>query len=141
MNALFDGVVGWLLAKYVLSRLYKSPYALLHSLVTRTAHALSIQEFMIAHAQPELTKWLRVPNHDRVPVVPNTRMIMPATSPTDLFGRPGESPVQVSTRWRVVGIPSHFSLRITAFIACLTTACVLFCASCIALPCLSDLIQ
>jgi hypothetical protein len=64
---------------------------------------------------------LRVPNHDRVQVIPGVRMM--GIRGMALFGRPGETPEEAASRWRLVYVPAFFFRRIMLFIR-LTRCCL-----------------
>jgi hypothetical protein len=78
-----------------------------------------VSEFMLGRARVEEEddkedsgrdyRHLRVPNHDRVQVIPGMKMMIPGDV---LFGREGETPEEVASRWRLVYIPSFFFRRV-----------------------------
>ena len=60
-------------------------------------------------------RYLRVPNHDLVPTVPGSKMMIPMNENDPVFGRPGETPDEVKSNWTKVYVPDRFKLRVFLF--------------------------
>ncbi|KAJ3216804.1 hypothetical protein HK099_005707, partial [Clydaea vesicula] len=74
-----------------------------------------------AVAKPKASKvrefeFLRVPNTDRIRVVPGEKILIPMRRGEKLFGRVGETEDEVKERWRIVWVPGYLKLRLMGFV-------------------------
>lgn len=61
-------------------------------------------------------RYMRVPNHDTVEVIPGEKMLIYMDGDAEVFGRPTETPEQVANNWTKVYIPNFFYPRIFLFL-------------------------
>jgi hypothetical protein len=118
-HAVYRIIISALLHRTLAKRLLKSWF-------TWSSEQFRFSEFMLGRKRIEEEgdgveaareyRQLRVPNHDRVQVIPGVRMMIPALRGMGLFGRPGETPEEVASRWRLVYFPAFFFRRIILFI-------------------------
>lgn len=79
-----------------------------------------------------------VPNHDRVEVIPNVKMMTRIRRGQALCGRVGETDEEVVARWRIVYIPGFLNVRIflllflhwVSVVSCFTVLLVSPCIFC-----------
>ncbi|KAJ3240558.1 hypothetical protein HDU81_003442 [Chytriomyces hyalinus] len=58
------------------------------------------------------TPYLRVPNHDRIPLKPGHKVMIPMTRTEPLIGREDESEDDIKLNWTRVYVPSHLRVRL-----------------------------
>ncbi|TPX78411.1 hypothetical protein CcCBS67573_g00323 [Chytriomyces confervae] len=58
------------------------------------------------------TPYLRVPNHDRIPLKPGHKVMIPMTRTEPLVGREDESEDDIKLNWTRVYVPSHLRIRL-----------------------------
>ncbi|KAJ3031027.1 UNVERIFIED_CONTAM: hypothetical protein HDU68_006865 [Siphonaria sp. JEL0065] len=60
------------------------------------------------------TPYMRVPNHDRIPLKPGTKVMIPMTRDGPLVGRADETEEDIKLNWTRVYVPPHLRLRLLA---------------------------
>ncbi|KAJ3008978.1 UNVERIFIED_CONTAM: hypothetical protein HDU68_002880, partial [Siphonaria sp. JEL0065] len=60
------------------------------------------------------TPYMRVPNHDRIPLKPGTKVMIPMTRDGPLVGRADETEEDIKSNWTRVYVPPHLRLRLLA---------------------------
>ncbi|KAI8901471.1 hypothetical protein BC833DRAFT_577813 [Globomyces pollinis-pini] len=61
-------------------------------------------------------RYLRVPNHDTVEIIPGDRMLVWMEEDAEIFGRPNETPEQVKRNWTKVYAPANYKLRLVVLV-------------------------
>jgi hypothetical protein len=57
-------------------------------------------------------RYMRVPNHDNIEIIPKEKMLIPMKEEDEVFGRPGETEDEVKANWTKVYIPDYFYTRV-----------------------------
>lgn len=57
-------------------------------------------------------RYIRVPNHDHIEVIPGYKMLVRLHRNDPVFGRPNETPLEVIANWTKVYAPDQFRLRV-----------------------------
>ncbi|KAJ3091188.1 hypothetical protein HK102_001375 [Quaeritorhiza haematococci] len=57
-------------------------------------------------------RYMRVPNHDHVEVIPGQKMLIPIRENDPVVGRPNETQEEVRANWKKVYVPDRFKIRV-----------------------------
>ncbi|KAJ3103664.1 hypothetical protein HK100_004161, partial [Physocladia obscura] len=74
------------------------------------------QRVAAAAAAAEPKPYLRVPNHDRIPLKPGVKVMVPMTKNEPLIGRAGENEEDIKANWTRVYVPGQLRVRLFALI-------------------------
>jgi hypothetical protein len=79
--------------------------------------------------------YLRVPNHDRIELIPGQKVMIPMERGQPLFGRATETEDEIRLNWRRVYVPDRFRARVAVLLTFQWICGLILAASVIILPC------
>jgi hypothetical protein len=82
-------------------------------------------------------RYMRVPNHDRIEIIPGQKMLVLMKESDDVFGREGETPQQISENWSKVYVPNSFWLRMKVLMIAQILTAILLLSGIITIPLLT----